>query len=360
MMPTTKSSLLEAAAGRGSKQVFLPGIHGWYAAVLVLLAVSCACVIFTPSATSGAWLWAAAVFIVGMPHGAYDLAAIRRTSSHWRMTARRFTVYSLVMLACLGLVLALPATAVVAFLLLAAHHFGISDSVWTRGRVGLALRDHLVGLGRGLVVLFSPFAFQPSASLAPFASIVRLVRPLADPQPAAAALLAAILVLLGIALVSVASLRTRCRGRAEEWATLGAVVILSAFAPPLVAIGSYFLVIHAFGHCLRALTPGLPVHSRFFFNALRVHRESIPLLVPSVIIVLVLATLVPGPKADAIAVSFLLFCVVATLPHHLLWLASSRWSRGIARPTQRRAGHLARPRVRLKGREITGPCSSVR
>ena len=333
MMPTTKSSLIDAAARRGSSQVFLPRIHGGYAAVFVLLAVSCACLIFTPSATSGAWLWVAAVFILGMPHGAYDLEAIWRTSSNWRITARRFMVYSLVLLACLGLFLALPATAVAAFLFLAAHHFGISDSVWTRGRVGLSWSDHRVGLGRGLVVLFSPFAFQPSASLAPFASIVRLVRPLADPQPAALAFLAllgAILVLLGIALVSAASLRTRRSGQAEEWATLGSVLALSAFAPPLVAIGSYFLVIHASGHCLRALTPGRPVDSWSFSNAVRVHRESIPLLVPSVIIVLVLATLVPGPRADAIALSFLIFCVVATLPHHLLWMASSRWSRGIA------------------------------
>ena len=331
MMPTTKSSFVHAAARRGSKQIALPRIHAGYAAVFVLLTVSCASVVFTPSATSGAWLWVAAVFVLGMPHGAYDLAAIHRTSSNWRMTARRFTVYSLVLLACLGVYLLLPATAVVAFLLLAAHHFGISDSVWTRGRVGLAWSDHLAGLGRGLVVLFSPFAFQPSASSAPFVSIVRLARPLADPQPEFVAQLATILVLLGIALLSAASLRARRSGRAEEWATLGAVVVLSALAPPLVAIGSYFLVIHAFGHCSRAFTPGQPVNSRPFSNVLRVHKESISLLVPSVIVVLALATSLPGPRADAIALSFLIFCVVATLPHHLLWMAPGPWSLGIAR-----------------------------
>ena len=325
-MPTTGNSLPDAADPRGSEPAPLLRVHGSFTAILALFAVACACMIFTPSATSGAWLWVVAVFIVGLPHGAYDLAAIRRTSPSWRISARRFSAYALVMLACIGLFVALPGAAVVAFLLLAAHHFGISDSVWTRGRVNLAWSDHLVGLGRGLVVLFGPFAFQPSASLAPFASIVRLVRPIPDPQPAVIASLATILVLIGFALVSAASLRTRRRGRTEEWATLAAVVALSAVAPPLVAIGSYFLVIHSLGHCFRALTPGRPVHARYVSNALRVHRESLPLLVPSVLIVFILSTLVPGPIAPAMATSFLLFCVVATLPHHLLWMTSHRWT----------------------------------
>jgi len=325
-MPTTWDSISDAADPRGFELSSLLRVHGRYTAVLVLFAVACACMIFTPSATSGAWLWVAAVFIVGLPHGAYDLAAIRRTSPTWRISALRFSAYSLVLLACIGFFLALPAAAVVAFLLLAAHHFGISDSVWTRGRVNLAWSDHLVGLGRGLVVLFGPFAFQPSASLAPFASIVRLVHPMPDPQPAAIASLATILVLIGFALVLAASMRTRRRGRTEEWATLAAVVTLSALAPPLVAIGSYFLVIHSLGHCLRALTPGRPVHARHFSNAVRVHRESLPLLVPSVLIVLILAALVFDASAQAIATSFLIFCVVATLPHHLLWMTSSRWT----------------------------------
>jgi len=318
---------------------------------------------------SGAWLWVAALFILGMPHGAYDLAAIWRTSPNWRIIAQRFAAYTLVLMACVGAYFAVPATTVICFLFLAAHHFGISDSVWTRGRVGLAWGDHLVGLGRGLVVLFSPFAFQPSASVAPFASIVRLVRPLEDPLPATVAILAAVLMLLGVGLVLAASLRSRCNGLVEEWTTLGAVVALSVIAPPLVAIGSYFLAIHAFGHCLRAFTPGRPVHSRHLANAVRVHWESVPLLVPSVIIVLVVAVIVSGAdnhahgnRADAIALSFLIFCVVATLPHHMLWMASGRWSAGITR-SERGAFHdpLARrvPIGSAADRDSSHPAESV-
>ena len=324
-------SLAEADAPVQCDSVSLQRSHGGYVAVILLLAVAGACIIFTPPATFGSWIWAAAVFIVGMPHGAYDLAAIGRTSPNWRITARRFLLYSLVLLACVGFLLALPVAAVVAFFLLASHHFGISDSVWTRGRINLAWSGHLAGLGRGLVVLFSPFAFQPSASLAPFVSIIRLLGEISDPQPGAIATVAAVLVFIGIGLVLVASLRTRSGGRVEEWSTLAAVVALSAFAPPLVAIGAYFLLIHASGHCFRAMTPGRPVHDRPFANALRVHRESIPLLVPSVIIVLVVAAIIPGPSLDAVAASFLVFCIVATLPHHLLWMTSNRWSPAAAR-----------------------------
>ena len=310
---------------RGSHTGILLRILGGYTGVFVLLAVAGACALFTPLATSGAWLWVVAVFIVGMPHGAYDLAAMRRTSPNWRITAFRFSMYSLVLLACIGLFLALPAAAVVAFLFLAAHHFGISDSVWTRGRINLSLSDHLTGFGRGLVVLFIPFAFQPVASAAPFVSIVRLIRDMPDLDPATIAPLAIFLVLVGFVLVFIASVRKRRVGWIEEWATLVAVVALSAFAPPLVAIGLYFLVIHASGHCSRALTPGTPVHDRPFSNVLRVHRESVLLLVPSVLIVFILAAFVQGERSHAIAVAFLLFCVVATLPHHLLWMTSNRW-----------------------------------
>jgi len=331
-MLTTIDSLANAAAPPRSDWVWLLRSHGGYVAVFLLLAVAGACAIATPSATSGSWLWVAAVFIVGMPHGAYDLAAIRRSSPNRQITARRFAAYTLVLLASLGLFLALPAVAVVAFLFLAAHHFGINDSVWTRGRINLARSEHLAGLGRGLVVLFSPFAFQPAASSAPFISIARLVGQIREPQPAAIAWLAIIQVLIGFAFITFASVRIGGKRMTEEWATLAAVVALSALAPPLVAIGSYFLIIHASGHCLRALTPGRPVGDRPFANALRIHRESIPLLVPSVIIVLVGATIMPGPSPDAIAIAFLLFCIVATLPHHMLWMTSNRWLPSSAHP----------------------------
>jgi len=62
-------------------------------------------------------------------------------------------------------------------------------------------------------------------------------------------------------------------------------------------------------------------------NALRVHRESVWLLLPSIAMVLVGAWLLGGLGARPITLSFLLFCAVATLPHHLLWLG---WRFGVA------------------------------
>ncbi len=300
--------------------------HGWYGAVILLFAVAGACILFTPPATFGSWLWVVAVFVVGMPHGAYDLAAIQRTSSGWRHVVKRFFIYTLVLLACLGFFLVFPVIAVSCFFLLASHHFGISDSVWTRGRIDLALGDHLAGFGRGLIVLFCPLAFQPSASAEPFVSIINLVRQMPDPPLGVIAMVAAAFAVTGGVLVLIASFRTSRGGQVQEWATLAAVVMLSAFAPPLVAIGSYFLIVHASGHCSRAMIPGRPAQGRPFANAVRVHRESAALLVPSVIIVLIVATIFPGTRVDAVAASFLLFCVIATLPHHLLWMTSNRWS----------------------------------
>lgn len=270
----------------------------------------------------GAWIWVASLLLFGMPHGAYDLAALRRSSDRpWRA----FACYTLIMLVCAGAFALSPAASIASFLLLTAHHFGISDSVVTRGRFPRAIGDHLAGLARGLVVIASPFVFYPDAAWEPFQSVANLL-----PAPAAvdtstvitfAALAMGLGLVASIGVIAVLIRQRRWLCVSEECGVIGGMVLLSALADPLAAVAVYFVVVHASGHCMRAHVPGKPTREPAFSNAVRTHRESLALLLPSVVITIGGAVwLFGGLSSSTMALSFILFCVIATLPHHLVWL----------------------------------------
>ena len=294
----------------------------WAARPFLLLLAAVAVLPAAPPPDSGSWIWVLALGLIGMPHGAYDLPALRRISRDWPQTLVRFGWYTLVMGVSTLAILLAPEASVFAFLLLAAHHFGISDSIWTRARSPLNFFDHFAGSGHGLIAIMAPFAFKPEAAWLPFGRIISWATGQPSPSSAPIAALSMILLAAGFAIVLTATcIRHRSQTQlAEEWGTLLAMLLLSSVAPPLVSIGIYFMVVHASGHCLRALQPGSYTAKPGLANAIRVHIASLPLLIPSIAIVLAAATLFHLPMQDAIACSFILFCMVATLPHHLMWL----------------------------------------
>ena len=298
----------------------------WAARPLLFLCFALGAVLMRPDLGAGAWIWASALFIVGMPHGAYDLAAMHRLTGSRARTGLLFGAYSLVMAGCVILFFAAPVWFLVAFFLLSAHHFGISDSVWTRGTILRSIAEHGAGLGRGLCIIFAPFVFMPRESWEPFAAIAQFVRDTPTVRADLIAASAAVLLCVGMALVMLTAFRQRGQRRLvlEELLTIGAYLVMASVAPPLVAIGAYFMLVHASGHCGRARGIGDPLPdaapARRLANAVRVHRDSVWLLLPSVAMVLGMAWHFGGLSPQPVALSFLLFCAVATLPHHLLWL----------------------------------------
>ena len=270
---------------------------------------------------AGDWVWCLGLLVVGMPHGAYDLAAIRKASSSPRRAVSCFALYTATMVLCGAGLLLFPTATVAAFLLLAAYHFGTSDCVWTRGLARFPVFDHLAGLGRGLVVIAAPFVFRPAESWSPFAEIAGSAGAAPTHLPETAAAAAAAVVLVGMCFTLARTLRppTTLKEALEECLVILAVLVLSATTPPFFAVGVYFVAVHALGHCLRATTPGRPAPARPLLNAWRVHVESLPLLIPSIAMVLAAAWLHGGITPANIMLAFLGFCVVATLPHHLLW-----------------------------------------
>lgn len=291
----------------------------------MLLALVCAAALaFGATTEHGYILWALALFLVGMPHGAYDLAALHRDAPSRRSLLRTSGVYTAIMLACVLALFVEPSATLLAFLLLAAHHFGVSDSVFTRGRKPASTSDHLAGVTHGLVVIATPFVLQPEQAWAPFDAIGSVGDRSWSPGPVVLAAAAGVLV--GISVLHQARLLLTMRGRCtsrviEQSATLTIALVLGLFTPPLFAIAVYFLCVHALGHCLRARSPGDQRERGSLLNVARVHLRSVPLLVPSVIIVLALALFFGSPpEPRAVALGFITFCAIATLPHHLLWL----------------------------------------
>ncbi len=289
-------------------------------------------------ATDAAYaLWLIAVLAVGMPHGAYDLVALVEDArrGQTRSALRAASIYVAIMALCAAALVAAPSVALIAFLALSAHHFGVSDSVWTRDRLTFSREEHALAIARGGLVIAAPFAFSPTTAWAPFAAIADAVSPSGWPvfapfagievgavQPIAVGIAAACVLIVAIGGLRRRRERERWR-RIEEGATVLGIVVLSAFAPPLFAIGVYFVFVHALGHCLRATTPSQPAAEPSVGNLVRVHIEAGPLLAPSVAMVVAAALLfAPLDRLDAKAFTyaFLLFCAVATLPHHLLWL----------------------------------------
>lgn len=286
------------------------------------------------SVATGYWVWAASLLIVGMPHGAYDIEAIRRDAmakgGGGRVMLTHLAVYSLITVLAALVFVAAPAISVVAFLFLAAHHFGVSDSVWTRGRTPRTPGDHGLGLCHGLIVIATPFVFDPVGAWSPFGRFAAMAGSGWEPRPALMGSVAASLVVASWIVLAAALFRdgrsadgAGRRGLLSQLAVMLLVTAIGVVAPPLLAIAAYFVIVHATGHCLRARSPGAARMGAVpsLGNFLRVHLTSLPLLVPSLAIVWLMTRLFPGTGVvEGLALGFILFCVAGTPPHHLLWL----------------------------------------
>ena len=276
-------------------------------------------------AVAPAWPWAISLVVAGMAHGAYDIAVIRRRSGSLSRRLLVVTVYFVIMLATAGLLWAAPALCIVAFLGLSAHHFGVSDSPTTRGRSDLTPIDHLAGLSHGILVLGAPFAFQPTLAWRPFETIAVFAgaSPGSLPSPQITSIVTSVSMVLALLVTVALSGRTlrQPRDAMEQYAVIGASILLGAFTDPLFAVGAYFLIVHASGHCLRADLPRRPARAPGLANAVRVHVESASWFVPSVGVVIAMASWIFGAVTrESLAVAFIAFCIVATAPHHLIWL----------------------------------------
>jgi beta-carotene 15,15'-dioxygenase len=249
---------------------------------------------------------AAAVFLIGTPHGALD---VRVGRSVLQPTLERawLPAFLLLYLAVAGAILlwwlAAPGAALAAFLLLAAVHFGSQDSlsgapaaVFARGAIPpvIAAAAHRDELG----TIFGWLAGNGGAALVPW---------LAGPG---------LLVWLCAAILTLA-LEPQARRRLELVGTAALFVVL----PPLLAFAAYFALVHTPRALRSSLLPGESVAGML--------RAALPCSLAALALAgagyLVLRGQVPGEVAVVRTVFWWLAAL--TVPHMGLHLLAGHPSR---------------------------------
>lgn len=277
------------------------------------------------------WPLVISLVLVGMPHGAADLAVNNRLAKaiSARRQIARFAGYLLMLTASLALFVASPSLALLLFITVSALHFGLADArdldFFHRHKSPVRLL-RFAALARGFLVLGLPFAVSPVESMATFADITNLAgRPLPPLDPLALQQLASLVVLAASStLVIVVATRTYLRQVGLAFSELLETSVLAvAFLTlhPLFAIGLYVLTWHSWRHLHRlALFFGRsPGRHGWVSDIVRLHVQSLPLLLPTIAIFLAIAWLrLEAWTSTSLAALTIAIFTVVTLPHHLL------------------------------------------
>jgi len=276
------------------------------------------------------WPFLIAIFAVGLPHGAVDFIVSQRLDGTSGGAAFvRFGWYIAVMTCVVaGLVLA-PFPAMIAFGLLSAWHFGRADAedlddISPAYSVESVPKAFWV-LARGLIVVLLPFVCFFESSVEVLNRLLAFCGSTAlDVSNEWRLNIATFLV--GCFVLELASiLRSVFEGNILRAGveTFEVVALVSCFATlhPLFASGVYFLTWHSWRH-LRRLNRVINHGSSWSFNwhnIVSLHRDSLILLIPTVVAVPLIAVRLGGDMTpSSLCLSSLLVYVVVTLPHELL------------------------------------------
>ena len=286
------------------------------------------------------WPFSIAILAFGLPHGAIDLRLTAKLDGVPLATAAsRFGWYLLFMSgATVGLWLH-PAATLFGFALLSAWHFGRSDvddhkillaqekrklRVFASVSSGKCFRSlRMAAWARGLLILTLPFCFHAEQSAAAAEELVRLCGAQLSSNNSS----------LQNGSIFIASVcGTFELARIVTFQYLGCVqlarlilleicslVIAFGTLHPMFAMGLYFGVWHSWRHLRRlslALYPNLSSSLNMVF---RLHYESLPLLIPTLVIIFLLCNrMAETINVRNVASVSLLVYVVVTLPHDLL------------------------------------------
>jgi Brp/Blh family beta-carotene 15,15'-monooxygenase len=207
------------------------------------------------SARMAAVPWLVAIVLIGLPHGAADLAVSRRLCG-WPATVRLFAVYAALMAAVtLAMVLA-PQPTVVLFAALSVWHFGLSHAQGQSPPLPEGWPWQAVAaVARGASVLGVPLAVWPAETAAVVTDLIRLVGWAQAGTPPAFAPAAIRLTGICLTLTAMLALATEAgasrhmpgalRRSGDTLVDLLIIGLLGTSADPLFAIGFYFLCWHA-------------------------------------------------------------------------------------------------------------------
>ena len=251
----------------------------------VMLGVTAGVIVFAltvgpPNPTVQLVVLAAAVAIVGLPHGALDHLVARQLFAPV-LGSRWWMVFGLLYVGLAGLMLsiwlAFPLAALVVFLSLSALHFGWDDPLWVRRSSGLW--DAVEHTCVGALPIVLPTWLHAAEVTVIFGWMMPAIRPL-DPGVVEAIAACAASVVLPVAGLRLFRLLMGRRTAPAASAELAAIVTLHVVAPPLIAFLTYFCGWHSIRHALELaddLEPGRPAD-----GLRRFVREAAPMTLTTV------------------------------------------------------------------------------
>jgi len=278
--------------------------------------------------------WLVSLVVVGLPHGAADLAVTRRIGRG--SVARVFSIYVACVVAVFAMFMAAPVPLIVLFAALSLWHFGMghADGQTPPIAVGFLPRAR-AALARGAPVLGVPLAVWPAETAAAIQGLVGLVGTSAQLLRARAAFAPETIRVVGQGLLVVGAVALVAEVRAtrgtpgalrrsgDTCVDLAVAAALGTAMPPLLSIGLYFLMWHAWRHLglLSPLVTGVePRDGRSLWRALvRLHTAALPLLVPTWVVILAAWWwLSPEHSARDLALISLAVYLVVTPSHDML------------------------------------------
>jgi len=284
----------------------------------------------------------AGLVVIGMPHGAIDHLVpgrvLGRTLGRLQLTVLMAAYMSL---AAAGVALWLldPAVAVVAFLAFAAVHWGQGE-VWFlvhglgRARPRGAASYAAILAARGLLPVLGPIVAMPDAfERALHGALASFGAGRLDLAPHGAARAAAAFVLAcALAGAVIASLRDGPDGRGRDLGEIAGLAIFAAVAPPVLAIGTYFVAWHSLRHCARLAALQEPPRTLG-----ELARDAAPCTIGALAGVVALGCCVAVDPGSASALAGVALAVVfgLTIPHTLVvaWMDRRQRLVGCPRPS---------------------------
>lgn len=236
--------------------------------------------------------WLVSLGLVGLPHGAADLAASRRVWNGWPLAGVWLAYVAAMAVVATGFFVA-PLAAIAAFAAVSCWHFGAAHLNGDDRPDGGTCRT-VAALSRGTAVLAVPLATWPAATAAAAADLAALAvgHTTAATLFAPAAIRAIGITLLAATMAAVVVeglVAARTPGGLTVWsrllAELAVFACLGQFTDPLFSVGLYFLAWHAWRQ-MEPLTKSLTGSSSSTWHDLgaslvRIHAAALPLLVPT-------------------------------------------------------------------------------
>ncbi len=301
--------------------------------------------------------WLIGLFLVGVPHGAFDhrIGAELGTRTGDRTAAGLgfYAAYLTAAAAVLALWFVSPALASAGFLAVAAIHFGQGDVYWSR-RTGLAARAGSVGyrgsllLARSCLPIALPLLAHPgelSGAADALASRLFGRTSWSIPPRAIGTGLAVLAAVVGLQVAWAAWLawkgdRLTKRAAAEDIGDTLLLTVTFAVVPPVLALGVYFNAWHSLRHVARLLMIAAPTRELVASGRLLAafgafQKGAIPMTCGALAMASVLGLVLGRSLASVVDLGLVVLVALSavTLPHVLVvaWMDARQgiWS---ARP----------------------------